>query len=132
MLLSSLREKLPTLYGDQASTSTVEEGLRRADRVAWWLEESVEVPILRLRVGLDTLLGMLPGIGDLTSGMLSLYPIVEGIHLGAPRRLIGRMLANVAADLFVGSVPVVGDLFDLWFKANRRNVALLQRHFGVA
>jgi hypothetical protein len=79
-----------------------------------------------VRFGLDALIGLVPGIGDLVTTGLSLYLVSEARALGAPRRLIWRMLANVALDGVVGAVPLAGDVFDVMWRANRRNMALLR------
>ena len=81
---------------------------------------------LNLRFGLDAVLGLVPGIGDLLTTAMSLYIVHEARQLGAPLHLIIRMLANVALDGFVGAVPVVGDAFDVMWRSNRRNMRLLQ------
>ena len=75
-------------------------------------------------------MGLVPGIGDGVGAVLALYPLIEAWRLGAPKRLILRMLANIGTESVVGAVPVAGDLFDFAFKANTRNVALLRRHLG--
>jgi hypothetical protein len=110
----------------------------RADRIArieWLsslLDTAILVPGTNIRFGLDALIGLVPGIGDAVSTLLALYIVREARALGAPRLLIARMLANVALDGVVGAVPVAGDLFDVAFRANRRNVALLLQHLERA
>ena len=84
------------------------------------------LPGINLRFGLDAILGLVPGIGDLVTTAMALYIVHEARQLGAPRYLIVRMLANVALDGIVGAVPVVGDAFDVLWRANRRNMRLLQ------
>ena len=84
------------------------------------------VPIIGRRFGLDGLLGLVPGVGDAATGAISLYVVWEARRMGAPSWLITRMLANVAMDVAGGLVPLVGDVFDLVFKANLRNIALLE------
>src|SRR6185503_4238196 len=110
----------------------------RAERIArieWLsslLDTAILVPGTNIRFGLDALIGLVPGIGDVITTLLSLYIVREARALGAPRLLIARMLANVALDGVVGAVPVAGDLFDVAFRANRRNVALLRAHLDRA
>lgn len=101
--------------------------LRRLDRLAWVLDSSIPIPLIRTRIGLDGLIGLVPGIGDAVSGMLSIYPVVEAGRLGIPGTTILRMLGNVLVDTLVGTIPLVGDLFDFAYKANRRNVELLRQ-----
>jgi hypothetical protein len=106
-------------------------GLRRARRVATLLDDAVTVPGTNRSVGLDAIVGLAPVSGDVVAAVCSLYIVFEAARNGVPRAVIGRMLLNVAVDLAVGSVPVVGDLFDVVWKANRRNVRLFERALGV-
>lgn len=94
------------------------------------LDSAVEVPLLRTRVGLDALLGLVPGVGDLLSGAFGLFLLREARVLGASRWLQARMLGNLLFDTALGAVPVAGDLFDVYFKAHRRNLKLLQKALG--
>ena len=89
-------------------------------------DEAVRVPGTPLRVGLDALLGLVPGVGDAVSGLVALYGMWVGARLGAPAAVLLRMLFNVAVDAGVGAIPIAGDLFDLGWKANRRNLELLE------
>jgi hypothetical protein len=106
-----------------------ERRLDRMRRVGWLLDNSIPIPGTRFRLGIDQLIGLVPGIGDLIGGVLSLYIIVQAHRLGAPRSLLARMGWNVAVDTIVGEVPILGDLFDIGFKANVRNLALLDAYF---
>ena len=99
--------------------------LDRLQRVGWLLDNSIPIPGTRFRLGIDQLIGLVPGIGDLIGGFLSLYIIVESSRMGVPRALLARMGWNVAIDTLVGEIPILGDLFDIGFKANIRNLALL-------
>ncbi|MEK0084828.1 DUF4112 domain-containing protein [Benzoatithermus flavus] len=111
--------------------SSIEHTLRRLDLLAFLLDEAVRIPGTRWRIGLDGLIGIVPGIGDAVTGLLALYPVLEAWRYGAPAHLIARMLANLGVDVAVGAVPVLGDIFDVGFKANRRNVELLRRHLAA-
>jgi hypothetical protein len=95
------------------------------------LDSAFQVPGTRFRIGLDPLLGLIPGVGDLAGGALSAYIVLEAARLGAPRPVVLRMLGNVLLDSLFGSVPVLGDLFDATWKANARNVVLLERHVAA-
>lgn len=103
-----------------------EDRLARIDTLATLLDTVFILPGTNVRFGLDALIGLVPGIGDAVTTAMSLYIVHEARQLGAPRYLLLRMLANVALDGIVGAVPVVGDAFDVMWRANRRNVHLLQ------
>lgn len=108
--------------------ATVPDAMARVERLAYWLDERFRIPGTNWRVGLDGLVGLVPGIGDTATTLAALYVVYEAHRLGAPASLIGRMLVNVGLDSLVGTVPLIGDLFDMGFKANRRNLRLLRRH----
>lgn len=91
------------------------------------LDRAIRIPGTNVRIGLDGLLGLVPGFGDAAGAALSATIVIAAIRAGAPRAVLGRMLANVAFDTVLGAVPVVGDLFDFAWKANARNATLLER-----
>ena len=101
------------------------EGLRR---IAQLLDSAFTVPGTSYRVGLDPILGLVPGIGDLVSPLFMIGILWQAHDLGVPKVVQLRMLFNVAIDVFLGAVPLAGDLFDFVWKANVRNLALLERH----
>ena len=101
------------------------ERIARMDALARLLDTAFVVPGTRIRFGMDGLIGLVPGIGDAVTTALSLFIVYEAHQLGAPRHMLVRMLGNVALDGVVGSVPVAGDVFDVMWKANRRNMRLL-------
>ncbi|MFC6732663.1 DUF4112 domain-containing protein [Haladaptatus sp. DYSN1] len=93
------------------------------------LDNSIRVPGTNYRIGLDPLVGMLPVVGDLPTTALSVYIVFEAASIGVPRPTLYRMVFNLVVDATVGSIPIIGDLFDAVWKANARNVALLEaRH----
>lgn len=96
--------------------------------IARLLDEAIEIPGTSFRVGLDALIGLIPGIGDIAGGAVSAWLIVVANRLGAPRSVLLRMLWNILVDVAIGTVPFLGDLFDLGWKANSRNVRLLERY----
>jgi hypothetical protein len=100
--------------------------LRRIRRLSHLLDSAVAVPGTRFRVGLDPLLGLLPVVGDAPTTLLSAYVVAEAAALGAPRATLARMVGNLVVDAVVGSVPLVGDVFDAAWRANERNVRLLE------
>jgi hypothetical protein len=101
------------------------ERVRRLDSIATLLDTAFVVPGTSIRFGFDGLIGLVPGIGDAVTTALSLYIVHEAWQLGAPTHVLTRMLANVALDGFIGAVPVAGDVFDVLWRANKRNVRLL-------
>jgi hypothetical protein len=90
------------------------------------LDEAIRIPGTNIRIGLDALLGLLPGGGDVAGGLFSGLIILQAARSGAPTSVLGRMLANVAIDVVVGAVPILGDVFDVAWRANTRNVRLLE------
>ena len=102
--------------------------LARLKRLAWLLDAQFVLPGTKFRFGINGLVGLAPGVGDAVMGLVSLYIVNEARTLGAPPALIGHMLANVAVEVIGGAIPLVGDLFDMAFKANLRNLALLETH----
>ncbi len=98
---------------------------RTLRRLAWLLDEAFAIPGTNQRVGLDALLGLIPGVGDTLGALLSTYIIIEAARRGASPWTVSRMLANVAVETIIGVVPIAGDLFDVVWKANLRNVDLL-------
>jgi len=98
--------------------------IARIRTIATVLDESVPIPGTNVRVGLDPILGLLPVAGDLAAGVLSLLIVAISAWRGVRQRTLVRMRGNIAIDVVVGSVPVVGDLFDVYWKANVRNVEL--------
>jgi len=100
-------------------------------RFAWMMDAAVGVPGTRFRFGLDTLLGLVPGAGDAAAGVLSLVIVWQAYRLGVSRLVLARMVANVAVEVVAGAVPLLGDAFDTVFKANLRNVALLEQALGL-
>ena len=104
--------------------------LEHLDHLAYWLDDRFQVPGTSFRVGLDGLVGLIPGIGDAATNAITGYIIFRAWRLGVPRSVLMRMLSNLGIDFVVGLVPVFGDLFDIGFKANRRNAHLLRRHFA--
>lgn len=93
--------------------------------MAYVLDEGLRVPVINYRIGVDPLLGTLPGAGDVFSGGLSLYIVVEAVRLGVSYVTLLKMTANIAVDVVGGTVPLAGDLFDAVWKANKRNFGLV-------
>lgn len=104
------------------------ETVQGLEGLAWLLDSSIPVPGTRLRIGLDPLLGLVPVVGDLIGMLFSAYILVQAARLGIPRVTLMRMGFNVTVEAAVGILPLVGDLFDFGWKANRKNVDLLKAH----
>lgn len=105
-----------------------EQSLARLEALARLMDGAFTIPGTTIRVGLDGLIGLLPVVGDVINGIVSSYLIWEARQLGASRWVIGRMMANTAVDTLFGAVPLIGDAFDVLFRANMKNMALLRRH----
>lgn len=100
--------------------------MRRLDRLAYLLDDSIPIPGTGRRVGLDAVIGLVPGVGDAAGAVLSGYIVLEAARIGAPFPVLARMVLNVGVEALVGAVPFLGDLFDAAWKANDRNVRLLR------
>ena len=102
----------------------------KLDRLSTMLDSRFRIPGTPIRFGWDALLGLIPGVGDVASLGPSAFLIYRAHKLGARKRTIGRMSINTGLDFFIGAVPVLGDAFDLFFKANNRNFALLRKELA--
>ena len=104
--------------------------LERLQTLSRLLDNAFVIPGTRFRFGIDALIGLVPGLGDAASAVFSSYLILQASRLGAPRSVVSRMIANVAIDTVVGWVPLLGDLFDVAWKSNVKNMALLEQHLS--
>ena len=105
-----------------------QESVARLEMLARLMDGAFVLPGTTIRFGLDGIIGLIPVAGDMVAGLVSAYLIWEARQLGAPNWLIGRMLANTFLDTTIGAIPVVGDAFDIRFRPNLKNMALLRRH----
>ena len=101
------------------------EGMRALSRV---LDDAIPIPGTRFRIGLDALLGLIPWAGDVTGAAASGYALLTAARVGAPAPVILRMVMNIGLDMLIGAIPLLGDLFDFGWKANRKNLALLETY----
>jgi hypothetical protein len=115
---------------ESALTRREQAALKRTRTMGRLLDEAVAIPGIGYRVGLDPLLGIAPVSGDAASAALSLYIVAESARLGVPPKTLLRMIANVTLDTLAGSIPVLGTLIDTVWKANKRNVSLLENHLA--
>ncbi len=117
-------EALPRRRRAEGNEKITDEQL---ENLASVLDDIFRFPGTNIRFGLDALLGIIPGLGDVLTGLASLLMIFSAWERGVPRGTIGRMLANIAIDSAVGSIPLAGDLFDVAWKSNRKNYEILMR-----
>lgn len=108
----------------------IESTRQQLNRLAWLLDSSIPLPGLKFRIGLDAIIGLIPGIGDVIGVVLSSYIVREAARAGLPKAVLARMVFNVAVEGVVGMIPVVGDVFDAAWKANQRNAGLLNAYLG--
>ncbi len=102
---------------------------RNLERLAWLMDRAFHIPGTRITMGLDALLGLVPGAGDVLTGLIQTGLVLVALsHYKVPKSVAVRMMANVLIDTAVGAIPLVGDLFDVGFKANTRNVKLLESY----
>lgn len=107
---------------------THERDIERLERLARLMDSRFRIPGTGIRFGLDSIVGLVPGLGDALTVLPALHILSEARRMAAPRALQARIVINIGIDFLIGTIPVLGDLFDVGFKANHRNVALLRRH----
>jgi hypothetical protein len=120
-----------SIEGDVVGASRIERfraAERRIGRVTHALDELVAVPGTPVRVGLDPIIGLIPVVGDAVAGVVGLWVIGEAARFGIPRIVLGRMIVNLVLDLAIGAIPLLGDLYDVAFRSNTRNLELFRRH----
>lgn len=100
----------------------------RADRIARVMDRAVRLPGTNVRLGLDSILGLVPGVGDTLALAPSLYIVAMAHRQGVPRAQLARMAGNIGIDWLIGLVPLIGDIFDIGWKANSRNARILRDH----
>ena len=107
---------------------TKQEKAQRLEKLAWILDSVIPIPGTNWRIGLDGLIGLIPGVGDIIAGAMSTYILYQALRMGGPTMVVGRMLLNIVMESVVGVIPFFGDIFDFAFKANKRNVELLREY----
>ncbi len=105
--------------------------LNRIRKLSRLMDTAIRIPVINFRIGLDPIIGLVPGAGDLVSTAFSTYIIYLAARFNLPREVLARMIFNIGLEAVVGSVPLVGDLFDAYYKSNIRNLALLEQHLQV-
>ncbi|MCF6429725.1 DUF4112 domain-containing protein [Leisingera sp. MMG026] len=109
-------------------TAHHEDRLQSLQRLAHRMDRAFRIPLIGTRIGWDSILGLIPGVGDAVALLPAGYILLSGHRMGASKGTLARMAANIGIDALVGTIPLAGDLFDIGWKANTRNVALLRRH----
>tara|TARA_B100001094_G_scaffold142208_1_gene137816 strand:- start:68 stop:427 length:360 start_codon:yes stop_codon:yes gene_type:complete len=108
----------------------LDEKLVRLRQLSENLDESFTIPGTNIKFGMDALLGLVPGGGDLVSGIFSLYMLRAAIKMKLPKRAIFSMLVNILLDTTIGIIPVAGDIFDIFWKSNKRNLKIIEKHLA--
>lgn len=127
MTYTTMNDRRPGAPRDAATTAELD----RLDRLARNLDSAVRLPLIGVRIGWDSILGLVPGVGDALAIAPGLYILLRAHQLGASRATLARMAANAGVDFLVGSIPLLGDIFDVGFKSNLRNVRLLRQHLDI-
>lgn len=114
-------------------TVSQDTGLSQSlERLGWLMDDLFRVPVLGWRFGLDAMIGLIPGLGDSATSLVSFYILIAAVRYRVPKITLLRMGLNIAIDYLVGSLPLVGDLADAWWKSNRMNVELLRKRATVS
>ena len=106
--------------------------LSRLRRISRLLDNAISIPGTKISFGLDPIIGLLPGGGDTITGGIAGYIVVEAARMGVPREVLWKMVGNILIDSVAGTVPVVGDIFDVGWKANVKNIELLEKHLEIS
>ena len=104
----------------------------RLRRISRLLDNAISIPGTKISFGLDPIIGLLPGGGDTITGGIAGYIVVEAARMGVPREVLWKMVGNILIDSVAGTVPVVGDIFDVGWKANVKNIELLEKHLEIS
>lgn len=105
--------------------------LKRISRLARLMDTAIAIPGTGIRFGADSVIGIVPGIGDAAGGLIGLYMVNEARKLGLPKHKLMKMIGNIGVDSLVGAVPLFGDIFDVYFKSHRRNARMILDHFDA-
>ena len=122
----------PPIQNSPTNTSNKSQAasLRRLRRISHLLDNAIPIPGTKHRIGLDPILGLIPGGGDLVGSIFAGYVVFKSAQMGVPQETLLKMAANIVFDTVAGTVPVAGDLFDVAWKANVKNIELLDAHLG--
>lgn len=128
MIATAYASGFETAAGEQDLTRR----LARLNGLARLMDTALRIPGTNIRFGADALIGLVPGIGDAGGALIGLFIVNEARRLGLPKRKLARMMANLGLDAAVGAVPLAGDMFDVYFKAHKRNIQIILDHFDLA
>jgi hypothetical protein len=123
------RQRAGQMLDQPGRSVKIEDSLQR---LGWLMDDLIRVPGLGWRFGLDAIVGLIPGFGDTATSLVSFYILVAAVRYRVPKVTLLRMGMNIGIDYVVGSFPLVGDVFDAWWKSNQRNVALLGKRATVS
>ena len=115
--------------GARTRSVEVEQSL---ERLSWLLDDLFRIPVIGWRVGLDALVGLIPGVGDTATTVASLYILTSAVRYRVPKITLLRMGLNLGIDYLVGALPLIGDFFDAWWKSNQKNIDLLRQRATVS
>lgn len=121
--------ELPLRRTTTSQPANVDKSL---ERLGWLMDDLFRIPVLGWRFGLDALLGLVPALGDTSTSLVSFYILASAVRYGVPKITLLRMGLNIGFDYLVGSLPLVGDVADAWWKANQKNLDLLRRRATVS
>lgn len=105
--------------------------LKNLRQVSYWLDSAIAIPGTKYRIGLDPIIGLIPGGGDTVGLLMSAYIVMEAARLGASKKILTQMSTNILLETLAGTIPFVGDFFDATWKSNLRNMRLLENHFQL-
>src|SRR6267154_2436989 len=129
-MMKALRlEDLPLKTNEPTQAARIEQNL---ERLGWVMDDLFRVPVLGWRFGLDAVIGLIPGFGDTATSLVSFYILAVAVRYRVPKVTLLRMGLNIGIDYLVGSLPLVGDLFDAWWKSNQMNIALVRKRATVS
>jgi hypothetical protein len=121
--------ELPLERNTHPQPAHVDKGI---ERLGWLMDDLFRVPVLGWRFGLDALIGLIPGLGDTTTSLVSFYILAAAVRYRVPKITLLRMGLNIGLDYVIGSLPIVGDFADAWWKSNQMNVELLRKRATVS
>jgi hypothetical protein len=120
----------PSKPASALSTANIPR-LKHLHRLSYWLDSAIAIPGTRYRIGLDPIIGLIPGGGDTVGLVLSSFIVLEAAQMGASKSLLGKMVFNVLLETLLGTLPIAGDIFDAAWKSNVKNLQLLEKHLEL-